>query len=132
MGETSGGDLEDERRGGGGEDAVEGEDDEGGFCGVDAEELEDAGEQQGIERGDPGGGASVAGEGVGVSVAGDKGAGDASHLPAELEMVVGEANAVGVGQRDVEDAEEEAGPEDGEGRFEERGSRRRCVGILHG
>ena len=38
------------------------------------------------------GGAAVAGEGVGVAVAGDEGARDPPHFPAELEMVLKRKN----------------------------------------
>ena len=84
--------------------------------GVDAEDAEDGGHQQGIERRKPCGGASVGkecvGEGVCVAVAGDERAGDASRLPAELEVVLTDADAIGVGQREIEDADEEGDPED--------------------
>src|ERR1700679_2052146 len=109
--EAADGDLVDDGRGGGGEDAIDGEDDPGGLCSVDAEDLEDAGDEERIERGSPGGGAGVAGEGVREAVAGGEGAGDATHLPAELEVVLAEADAVGVGEGEVEDSDEEADPE---------------------
>ena len=86
---------------------------------VDAEEPEDAGQQQRVDRRQPGGGASVGqegvGEGVGVAVAGEQGAGNAAGLPAELEVVLRDADAVGVGEGDVEHADQEAGPEDAVG-----------------
>src|SRR5271163_788066 len=109
--EAAGGDLVDDRRGGGGEDAVDGEDDPGGLCSVDAEELEDRSDEERIEGWRPGGGAGVADEGVRVAVTSGEGAGDAAHLPAELLMVLTEADAVGVCDGEVEEADEEAYPE---------------------
>ena len=109
---AAGGDFVDAERGGGGEDAVEGEEDPGGERRVDAGDLEDGGDEQRVERRDPGGGTGVSAEGVGVAVAGDEGAGDAGHLVAEGEVVFEGAEAVGVGEGDVEDADEEAGPEE--------------------
>ena len=55
----------------------------------------------------------MAGEGVGVAEAGGEGAGDAAHLPAELKMIFFGADAIGVDDGDVEDTDEEAGPEHG-------------------
>src|SRR5258706_10933576 len=111
--EAAGGDLIDEKSGGCGEDAVDGEDDPGRCRRVDAEDFEDSGKQQRIERRYPGGWSGVSGEGVCVAVAGDEGAGDAAHLPAELEVVLREADAVGMGKSDVEHAEKKGRPEDG-------------------
>ena len=109
---AAGGDFVDGGRDGGGEEAVEGEDDPRGCGRVDAGHLEDGGEQQWIERRDPGGGAGVSDEWVGVAVSGGEGAGDAAHLPAELEVILKEADAVGVADGDYEDAEEKCCPED--------------------
>ncbi len=129
--EAAGGDLPGGQRGGGGEGRLDGEEDPGGGEGEDAEDAEDGGQQQRIERREPCGGAGVGekgvGEGVGVAVAGDQRAGDAARLPAELEVVFGDADAIGVGQRHVEDADDEGDPEDaggsakgvGRGRVEE-------------
>src|ERR1700731_3577860 len=111
--EAAGGDLVDEERGGCGEDAVDGEDDPGGCRSVDAEDLEDSGEQKGVEWRHPGGWPGVPGEGVCVAVTGDEGARDAAHLPPELEVVLRKTDAVGVSEGDVEHAKEKARPEDG-------------------
>src|SRR5579859_4916590 len=105
-------DLVDGERGGGGEDAVDGEDHPCGERRVDAEELEDCGDEQREERWYPGGGAGVAEEGVSITVAGDQSAGYAAGLPAKLEVVKQKADAVGVGEGDVEQADGEAKPED--------------------
>ena len=94
------------------EDAIDGEDDpRGGRC-VDAEDFEDSRQQQREERRRPRGGAGVAGEGIGVAVAGGYSARDAADLPAELEVVLKEADAVGVGEGDVEQADDEGYPEE--------------------
>ena len=112
--EAAGGDLPGGERGGGGEGGLDGEEHPCGGEGVDAEDAEDGGQQQRIERRQPRGGAGVGeegvGEGVGVAVAGDQRAGDAARLPAELEVVLGDADAIGVGQRHVEDADERRRP----------------------
>ena len=105
------GDLVDRRSDGGGEDAVDGEDDPCGRGSVDAEELEDAPEQQRIERRHPCGGAGVADEGVGEAIAGGQCAGDAAHLPAELEVVQHQADVVRADEGDVEQPHDQAGPE---------------------
>ena len=84
------GDFVDGGDDGGGEDAVDGEKDPRGHCRIDAGELEDRGHEQRVERRDPGGGSGVSDEGVGVAVAGDEGAGDAAHLPSELEVILKE------------------------------------------
>jgi hypothetical protein len=57
-------------------------------------------------------------EWIGKSVAGGEGAGDAAHLPPELEVVLCETDAIGVGEGEIEDADEEAYPEHRRGRFE--------------
>jgi len=61
---------------------LDGEEDPRGGGGEDAEDAEDGGQQERIERREPCGGAGVGdigvGEGVGVAVAGDQRAGDAS------------------------------------------------------
>jgi hypothetical protein len=95
---------------------LDGEEDPRGLERVDSEYFEDGREQERVERRQPGGGAGVrepdVGEGVGVAVAGDQGAGDSASLPAELEVVFGAADSVGVGEREVEDAGQESDPED--------------------
>jgi len=106
------GDFVDEWRGGGGEDAVDREDDPRGFCGIDAEELEDGGEQQWINGWDPCGGTGVSDEGISIAVSGGERAGHTTHLPAKLEMVLQKTDAVGVREGDIGDADEEGGPED--------------------
>jgi len=94
------------------EDAVDGEDDpRGGRC-VDAEDFEDSRQQQCEERRTPRGGAGMAGEGVGVAVAGGDRACDAAYLPAELEVVLKESDAIGVGDGDVEQTDDEGYPEE--------------------
>jgi len=113
------GDEIDEDGGGGGEDGVEREDDPAGERGVDSAELEDSGEQQRIEGRDPGGGAGVSVEGIGVAVSGGEGAGDAAHFVAEGEVVLEGVEAVGVGDGDEEDAEEQGREEDGARRGED-------------
>ena len=80
--------------------------------GIDAGDLEDSGHQQRIERRDPGGGTGVSYEGVGVAEAGGEGAGDAAHLPAELEVILEGADAVGMANRNDEDADGKGCPED--------------------
>lgn len=110
--EGAAGDVVDEDGGGGGEDAVDGEDDPGGEGRVDAEEFEGSGYEEGVEGRAPGSGAGVSDEGVGVAVAGGEGSGNTAHLPAELEVVLKDAEAVGVGESEVENAEEEAGGEE--------------------
>src|SRR5882757_484931 len=110
--EAAGGDLIDEKRGCCGENAVDGEDDPGGCRCVDAEDLEDSSEQKRVKRRHPGSGSGVSGEGVCVAIAGDERARYAAHLPAKLEVVLRRTDAVGVGECDVEHAEEKACPED--------------------
>ena len=92
--------------------------------GVDAGDLEYSGHEKWIERRDPGGGSGVSYEGVGVAVAGGKGAGDAAHLPAELEVILQGADAVGVADGDDEDADGEGCPEDEAG-----GAEVSCGGV---
>ena len=99
--------------GGRGEDGVEREDDPTGKGGVDAAEPEDGGEQEWIEGRNPGGGAGVPVEGIGVAMAGGEGTGDTAHLVSEGEVVLEDAEAVGVRDGDVEDAQDESGEEDG-------------------
>ena len=48
-------------------------------------------------------------EGVGVAVTGDQGACDAAHLPAELEVILAGAEAIGVGKGEIDQANEERG-----------------------
>ena len=96
----------------GGEDAVDGEKDPCRQCAVDAGDLKYSGHEKWIERRDPGGGSGVSHEGVGVAVAGGKGARDGAHLPAELEVILKGADAVGMANGDDEDAEDEGCPED--------------------
>ena len=55
-------------------------------------------------------------EGIGEAVAGDQGAGDATHLPAELEVVFDDPHAEGVRDGHGEHADQEAGPEDAAGK----------------
>jgi hypothetical protein len=55
----------------------------------------------------------VSAEGVSVAVASDEGAGDSGHLVAELEVVFCGADAIPVGEGEIEDANEESGDEDG-------------------
>src|SRR6266567_4223863 len=106
---------------GGGEEAVDDEDDPGGGGRVDAEELEDPGEQEREEGRRPGGGAGVSDEGVGEAVAGGEGSGDAAYLPGELEVILREADVIGAGEGDVEDADGEGDPEDSPGGGEAAG-----------
>ncbi len=105
--------------------------DPGGLCGVDAKDFEDDGEEPWVKRRNPGGWAGMAGEGVRVSVASGKCAGDAAHLPAELEVVLAETNSIGVGEGDVEHAHEKTHPEHGRRCFEERGCCGQRLGLLH-
>jgi hypothetical protein len=115
---AAGGDLVDSERDACGEDAVDDQDDPGGERRVDAEDAEVSGEDEGVERGDPGSGSAGAEEGVGVSAPEHDGAGDAAKLPAELEVVEDGAEAIGVREGDVEDANDEAHPEDAARRAE--------------
>ena len=93
--------------------------------GEDSEDAEDGGQQERVERREPSGGAGVGDEGVGegvcVAIAGEQRAGDSSRLPAELEVVLTDANAIGMGQRHVENADEEGDPEDASGGAERVG-----------
>jgi hypothetical protein len=66
----------------------------------------------------------MAHEWVGVAIAGGDGAGDPSSLPAELEVIEKKLYAVGVRDRNVEDAKDEAGPEDADWSAESESGRR--------
>ena len=99
-------------RGEGREEAVDGENDPGGRERVHAKHLEYARQQKRIQWGNPGGGSGLTLEGVGISVTGDQGFGDAAHLIAEREMILASAQVIGVGQRDVQDPYQEGEPKD--------------------
>ena len=107
----AGAELPDGEGGGGAEDAVDGEQDPGGGCRVDAEKLEDGGHEERVKGREPGCGAGVGedgvAEGVCVAEAGDEGAGDAAGFEAEGEVVFERLDAPGVGERHVGEAEDE-------------------------
>src|SRR5579862_2591 len=119
--EAAGGDLVDDGGGCGGEDAVDDEEHPGGRGGVDAEDFEDSCDEERVEGGRPRRGPGVSGKGIGKAVASGEGSGDTAHLPAELEVIFFGADAIGVDDGDVEDADEEASPEHGGWRPEEGG-----------
>jgi hypothetical protein len=89
-------------------------------CGVriDAEELEAEGHQQRIERRKPGGGAGGAVERAAIAAAQNEGARDTTGLKAELPMVVGRADAIGVADEDAGHPKCETDPEDDPGSAE--------------
>src|SRR4029077_20460186 len=70
-----------------GEKAIEREDDPGGGCGIDSENLEFARDQDGIDRTHPCGRARPAKEWRAKAVPGGQRAGDAACLPAEAPVV---------------------------------------------
>ena len=88
---------------------------------IDAEYFEYAGQQQRIERRDPGGGPGMAVERVGIAVAGHERAGNAAHLVAKGEVFSRGAETIRMRQRDIQDAHEKRDPEDGPGRLKSGG-----------
>ena len=84
----------------GGKNAVDGQQPPGRGIRIDSENLEDASDQVGIQRGFPCRGAGIISVRIAETLAQRDRAGDASHLPAEGKVIFAGAGAVLVGNPD--------------------------------
>ena len=91
--------------------AVDGQDGPGRKGGEDAKTFEYASQDQGKQRPHPGGRTGVTAKGIGEAVACGQRPGNPAHLFAEEHVVVVGVNAVGMGERQVENPHGEGGRE---------------------